>query len=375
MAEYDERSSEDLTEEPTQHRLDEMREKGQVAYSRELTSGAVFAGGVLVMAAFGASYFKTFGDFMRDLFKNGLLRSAAMDSPTAAAEVFRQAAKLGAVALLPFFIAIFAVAIGVSVAQTQGFLFATESIKINFTHLNPVSGFKKLFSAQNLFQGVKSVVKFCAIVAVMWSTVKGELPRVPDLAGFTMGQVGAYVGTLTLRVCFALCGLMVVLSAVDYGFQWWNHRKQARMTKEEAKREMKEREGDPQVKARMKSVQRDMARKRMMKSVPKADVIVTNPTHIAVAIVYEKELLAPKVLAKGGDFMAERIKEIARQHGIPIVENKPLARALYKNVKVGQMIPRAFYQAVAEILAYVYRIKPKEIFAHQDGGPGQPGRN
>ncbi len=365
MADYEERSMEDLTEEPSQHRLDEMRGKGQVAMSKELTSAAVFVGCLFIIFGSAQAFSLQVQDFMKELFRTRLLTESDIKGSLAVTDIFRDCYKLAAAGCLPLFATALMAGIVSSIAQTQGLIFSAEAIKMDLNHINPISGMKKLFSLQSLFQGVKAVVKFSVIMAALYFAAGAEMQDLPSVAGKSVSEILGYVGSLTAKVFTAIAGVLAVIAVGDYGFQWWNFRKQAMMTKQEAKQEAKDREGDPQIRARIRSVQREMARKRMMKNVVKADVIVTNPTHIAVAIQYEQGWMAPRVVAKGGDYLAEKIRALAREHGIPIVENKPLARALYKSVKVGQLVPRSFYQAVAEILAYVYRIKPKKVIAEQ----------
>ncbi len=364
MADYDERSQEDLTEDPSAHKLEEMRSKGQVAQSKEVTSTLI----LLFCSAFIYSWTKNFGEEFKVMFqrmvKITFIERIEITDSVKAAGIFQELVPFVLSNLLPLLLVAAVVAIVSSIAQTQGLLFSSDAIKFDLERLNPVSGFKKIFSVQGLMEGVKSVIKFTLVAYITYSVSRSSIEVFPHLSDLEIPQIMVVIGELIFKLVFSIGGVMIVISGLDYGWQWWTMRKKAMMTKVEAKQENKEREGDPQIKARMRSVQREMARKRMMKAIPKADVIIVNPTHIAVALVYEKELLAPKVVAKGGDFMAERIKEIAKLHNVPIVENKPLARALFKSVKIGQVVPRNLYQAVAEVLAYVYRLKPKDIFSN-----------
>lgn len=361
MADYDERSSDDLTEEPSAHRLEEMRRQGQVAQSRELTSTIVFLG-ALGGLYFGTSYFiSALTVLMKTIFQKSILQQPELNEWLMASEILRQLMASMAQVIIPFFVVLMCLAVLGSILQTQGLIISDKMFEIEFDRLNPIMGFRKIYSLQGLQEGIKSIVKFLAVAFIVYKVLSLEFIRLPEMVGESAAQVIEHLGHLILRVGISLSVLMLTLSAADFGLQWWNMRKKAMMTKAEAKQDQKEREGDPQIRARIRSVQREMARKRMMKSVPKADVIITNPTHLAIAIVYEKELLAPKVVAKGADFLAEKIRAVAKENGIPIVENKMLARTLYKTVKVGQMIPRSLYQAVAEVLAYVYKLKPKRV--------------
>ena len=370
MAEYEERSLEDLTEEPSPHRIEEMRQKGQVAQSRELTSTLIFFSALGVLQ-FSAKRFATdFTEYMKDIFEKRISTpTAGMDdgvNALAFTELLHRMTVLTVTNLLLFFGVVMSMAVLVSVAQTQGFIFTAEPIQLDLTRLNPIKGFQKIFSASGAQEGFKSVVKFLTVCGVLYYTIKGEIYNIPSWVSLSAEQILSKLGGMVIHICASVAGLMLIVSAYDYLVQWRIFRKQAMTTRAEAKQELKEREGDPQIKARIRSVQREMARKRMMKAVPKADVIITNPTHIAIAVVYDKDSLAPRVIAKGADFLAEKIRSLAKEHGIPMVENKILARTLYKTVKVGQMIPRGLYQAVAEILAYVYKIKPKAIFTEPE---------
>ena len=361
MAEYEERNLDDLTEEPSQHRLDELRQQGQVAQSRELSATIALLGVMLALYFLSGNFVKEITELMKDIFTKDLLRPLDVDSWTAFSEVGWRCGRVVVLSVMPIVCSSLVLGVATSVAQT-GFIFTTEPLNPDFNRLDPIGGLMKLFSLKSVVESFKSLLKVTVIATAVYSAIKGQLDFLPSVIGLNVSQLMVYVGSTTMRV-FGVVGLLLFGTAIfDYWIQWRRFRSQAMMTKTEAKQEMKEREGDPQIKARIRSIQRDAARKRMMKSVPKADVIITNPTHIAIAIIYDVENgFAPKVVAKGGDFLAERIKALAREHGIPTVENKPLARTLYKHVKVGQMIPRSLYQAVAEILAYVYKLKGRNL--------------
>jgi len=233
-----------------------------------------------------------------------------------------------------------------------------EAIAPDFSKVNPLKGIQRLFSGKQFIEAFRLFVKMIAVVFMTWVTVEEWIPGLSRHFDQEAGQLLGHMGEVGKSMFISLIGVLGVFALIDFGFQKWEYRKGLRMTKQEAKQEYKEREGDPQLKARVRAVQRDMARKRMMDAVRKADAIITNPTHIAIAIVYDKDTMAaPKVVAKGADFLAERIKKIASEAGVPLVENVALARTLFKTVKVGKYIPRALYQAVADVLTYVYRLK------------------
>ena len=235
-----------------------------------------------------------------------------------------------------------------------------DALSFNLDKLNPINGFSKLFSLQALVEGFKSLLKLVVISGVLYLLLKDHTEKIPTLVNLNMNQLVVFMGDVTLRLLGGVGIFLAVLAAADYFFQWWTLEKQMRMTKQEIKEEHKSREGDPMIKARIRRIQRERATKRMMTQVPKATVIVTNPTHIACALRYDPETMAaPVLVARGADKVAERIKELAREHNIPIMENKPLARAMFKTMKIGQMVPRELFTAVAQVLSYVYKLKRK----------------
>jgi flagellar biosynthetic protein FlhB len=261
----------------------------------------------------------------------------------------------------PVCIAGFLAGVSASFGQT-GSIFSLEPLNPDLNRLDPIQGLQRLFSPRQLLEGLRVILKATVVIAVAYSLVKTEVLVAPSHFEGQPGYILEMFGRSGKLIFLTLAGVLSVFAAADFWFQRYEHSKNLRMTKQEAKQEHREREGDPQIRARIRSIQREMARKRMMQAVRKADVIVTNPTHIAVALIYDKsKMAAPKVVAKGADFLAQKIKEVAAQAGVPRVENVPLARALYKTVKVGQLIPHALYQAVAEVLAYVYRLKQRTL--------------
>ncbi len=239
-----------------------------------------------------------------------------------------------------------------------GSIFSFDPIQPDINKINPLEGAKRLFSMKHAMESLRTLLKAAVAIFVCYGLIKKQVLFSNNWMGTEpQSLLGAY-GDAAKVIFLSLIGILAVFAVADYFMQKHEHNKGLRLTKQEAKQEHREREGDPAIKARIRAIQRDMARKRMMNAVKKADVIITNPTHIAVAIVYDREnMAAPKVVAKGADFIAQRIKKIAAESGVPLVENVPLARTLYKTVKVGQYIPRALYQAIAEVLAYVYRLK------------------
>ena len=253
-----------------------------------------------------------------------------------------------------------AMVLGVAVNIGQvGFQVTPETLQPKFERVNPLSGFKRLFSMRGTVELIKGIAKMSIVGGICYSIVRGALDDgLLSMTGVslwnTIGQVGGLLWTIGIRVSVAL----LILAVADYAYQKYDYEKNLRMSSSEMKQEMKDTDGDPHVKARIRRIQREMSKRRMMQDVPKADVVITNPTHFAIALLYEStpgKPAAPKVIAKGADFIAQQIKELARENKVPIVENKPLAQQLYKTVEVGQEIPGDLYEAVAQVLAFVYR--------------------
>ncbi|MCM2280816.1 MAG: flagellar biosynthesis protein FlhB [Bdellovibrionaceae bacterium] len=349
-------TEQERTEEATQQRRDDFRNRGQVAQTRELATVFILLGSALLMWMMGRFFLEqvtgvltaSLGPFVVEAARGGDYVPAVLFA--AKSGLFILAPMLGMAAIL---------GVASTVLQT-GLLNNEEAFEFKWEKVNPIEGFKRMFTVRSLLEGVKAVAKVVMISAVMAMVVKDQVLSVPALVQFSVHQLFAFLGDLTIRMLGSIGVFMAVLAAADYFMQWWELEKQMRMTKQEIKEEHKSREGDPLIKARIRRVQREMANKRMMNDVPKADVIVTNPTHIAVALRYDPATMAaPQVIAKGAGLIAEKIKSLARENNIPIMENKPLARTIYKTIKVGQAIPRELFTAVAQVLSYVYRLKRK----------------
>jgi flagellar biosynthetic protein FlhB len=253
----------------------------------------------------------------------------------------------------------------VTLIQT-GFNIAKDKLEPNWERMDPVAGLQRMISMRQWIEGLKSTVKVGLFGTLAWIIIKRSIPEIQLLATLDVrSQLGTMID-ISLAIGTRIAIMMAVLAVFDLGYQWWEFHKKLKMSHQEMKDEMKEREGDPLIKQRQRSLAMQRARQRMMAEVPKASVIVTNPTHFAVALVYNRDKApAPYVCAKGTQHMALRIREIAQQHGIPIVENKPLARALYRQVRVGRMVPAEFFKAVAEVLAFVYLLKRRKTSVRQ----------
>ena len=357
----DDRSRDDLTEEASPYRLEEMRRKGMVAQSRELSGLAALLAAGVTLCFMGPKMGSSIAEFMQEVFRADLSARLNFGDMNVLSLSLMKALKVMVAVSLPVCVAGFVVGAVGSFAQI-GSVFSMEPIQPDFSKINPLKGFTRFFSFKQLLDGIRLLFKISAVTLVSYYILKAQIIHAPvHFLNDAAAQPGSYLEA-GKGIFFALLGVMLLFAIGDFVLQRWDYQKNARMTKQEAKQEHKEREGDPQIKARIRAVQREMARRRMMQAVKKADVIITNPTHIAIAIVYEKsDMAAPKVVAKGADFLAQKIKQIAADAGVPLVENVPLARTLYKTVKVGQYIPRGLYQAVAEVLAYVYRLKNKRM--------------
>jgi flagellar biosynthetic protein FlhB len=356
------------TEDATPRRIQQAREKGQVARSRELTT--------FVMLVAAGSSFMMMGDqlvgSLTRLLQFGLSfdRSVAFDTVMMQQRLHHQTQDV-LIAFVPFLGLMMAAAL-LTPMLLSGWLFSAEALTPDFGKLNPLKGISRVISVNGLIEMVKAIAKTLLIGGVAWWTI---LHYKEALFGLVMesSEVSlVHFGQLVLTTFIAVsCSLLLVV-AIDVPFQLWDHSQKLKMTKEDIRQEYKESEGDPHVKGRIRQMQREMARKRMMAEVPKADVIVTNPTHYAVALKYEsKSMGAPTVVAKGSHLLAERIMDLAKEHHVPVLRTPPLARALYRHAELGEEIPSALYTAVAEVLAYIYQLQRYE----KQGGaaPKAPG--
>ena len=342
----------DKTEEPTAKKRADARKKGQVAKSQELNTAFVLLMGFLVLRILWEYIYGNIAEYTIYLYSH-LSQNVTTEGIS---ELFIGIMILLAKTVVPVMFAILIMGLAVNLFQV-GFMFSTEQLEFKLDKLNPINGFGRIFSKRALVELVKSIFKIIIIGYFLYLYLKDQIPLLPQFIFFDLPQSLATAADIVFTMAFQVVGVIMVLGAADYAYQKWQTTQDLMMTKQEVKDEYKQTEGDPQIKGKIKQKQRQMAMQRMMSEVPKADVIVTNPTHLAVALSYKKGMVAPVVLAKGQDIVAERIKQIAREHRIMIVENKPVARALYEAVEVGGSVPAELYQAVAEILAYVYRIK------------------
>ena len=346
------------TEQPTEKKLEDARKKGQVVQSRELPACLMILSMAMLlyfcMSQGFEQMFKVYTNFVRNLDIEVNMGNIY--------DLLSFAASRWLFIILPVLVLLVVIGIFASALQT-GFMWSFEALRFNFETLNPVAGMKKLVSKRSAIEVVKALVKIGILAYICYSLIMKELPQIVSLPDVGTGSIIVYVGRVALSLALKVGFTFLFIAGLDYLVQRWQYRKDLMMTQQEIKEEYKEREGNPLVKSRIRSLQREMARRRMMEDVKKADLVVTNPTTFAIAIQYTmNQMPAPRIVAKGAGFVAEKIKQKARQQGIPLMENRLLARALFYTVKVGDYIPEKFYLIVAELLAEVYRRKKRMIF-------------
>ena len=351
----DESNQEEKTEQPTPRKREDARKKGQVARSQELNSIFIIFMGLLALIIFSGQIYSSLASVF---FYNVSKISIELNSTSIYNLLLANGSAIVKI-LAPIMILLGVTGLVVNLAQV-GLAFSPESIKPQFNKFNIAKGLKRLFSTRTLFSLVRDVTKVIIIGYITYATFRGEMNNYIPLADQGIGQIFIFAAHVAIKILLRASAALFVLAILDYAYQRYDFEKNLKMTKQEIKDELKKYEGDPLIKMRIRRVQREMARARMLHEVRKADVVVTNPTHIAVALKYDADTMsAPTLVAKGERLMAEKIKEIAEMAGIPIVENKPLARALFEAVEIGMTVPAKLYRAVAEVLAYVYKLKGK----------------
>ncbi|SMC26173.1 flagellar biosynthetic protein FlhB [Andreprevotia lacus DSM 23236] len=348
------------TEPPSGRRLDEARAKGQIPRSQELVTFAVVMGGLIAFLSSAPDLFHTLSGIMRAELN---FDHATLANPKIMGEHFTAACRTALMACLPVF-ATTALAAIAAPLLIGGWLFTFETLAPNFARMNPMSGIARMFSVRALVEMSKAILKSGLIGGVAAAVIWHERDQFLQLINMPPDSGLLYLWQMIRFTLLLVAGSMIIIVAIDVPYQLWDYTKGLRMTKEEVKQEAKESEGDPQVKGRIRQLQREAARKRMMSEIPKADVVVTNPTHYAVALRYTEEMRAPIVVAKGAFLLAERIIDIARDNKISVVRTPPFARALYHHTELGEEIPAALYTAAAEVLAYIYQLKQW----HRHGG-------
>lgn len=349
-----EQSFQDRTEQATPKKRQEAKKKGNIARSVEVNSAVVILISALAFLLWGKVLFFKVLEMMQLIIQGQLSTELTVVTFT---NMFSRGGIFMMMALGPFFIFILISGVAANVVQS-GLTFSGESIQPKLEKINPMAGFKRLFSLRSFVDMIKNIAKMLVIGLVAYLTLRGEYDSFLALTDQTVWQIVAYTGSLVIKLLFRVGLVFIVIAVLDYAFQRYDFEKNLRMTKQEVKDEMKQAEGDPHIKARIRSLQRETARRQMLTDVAQADVVITNPTHVAVAIKYNPESNgAPIVLAKGMRKIAAAIKEIARENNVPTVERPLVARMLYKVAQVGQEIPFELYQVVAEILAFVYQQK------------------
>jgi flagellar biosynthetic protein FlhB len=347
---------ESKTEQPTPKRRNQARQDGGVARSQDLNSAIVLTIGSIMLIWSGSMMFSRMAEVMRAIFRESATTEITVDVlPIYLSQGIQAIAEI----LGPLFLGIMVAGFLVNVAQV-GFKVSLKSAKPKLERMNPLKGFKRFFSVRSLVELAKSFLKLILIGGVIYLTIKGAADRIYSLTDVPIETLGGVMGSIMSHVFLMASLSLLIIGAADYVYQKYDFEQSLKMTKDEVKEESRQAEGDPKVKSKIREIQFRSALKRMMKAVPEADVVITNPTHLAIAIKYDREKAgAPVVLAKGQRKVAERIREIAFEHNIPIIENKPLAWALWKSVEIGEQIPVELYKAIAEVLAYVYRLKNK----------------
>lgn len=349
-----ENSGQERTEQATPKRLQEARDRGQVARSRELTTMAVLLVSAGALMLLGDGIVRQTLHTMEASFS--VPRAELMDAGTMLLKL-QQAILESVIALTPFFLVVTAAALLAPMALS-GWAFSTKAMAFKWDKLDPIKGMGRIFAVRGLVELVKALAKFCLVLAVAILLLLANAEALLGLGGEDINPAIADAGTLLLRTFLVLSGAMIVIAVIDVPFQIWDHQKQLKMTRQEIRDEFKETDGNPEVKRRLREIRHEQSRRRMMDAVPKADVVITNPTHYAVALRYDQSrMAAPVVVAKGQDLVALQIRNLAVRHKVPILSAPPLARAIYYSTQLEQEIPSGLFLAVAQVLAYAFQLR------------------
>jgi len=342
------------TEKPTPRRLADARKKGQVAKSADFNAALILGGIVIILMTYGTYFFNSLSRIMRAILRDQL------SNPTIFGEaqfldLFNGAMFQVMMVAMPILIGSLVIGIFGNVLQIQ-FMFSLDPLKPNLGKLNPISGFKRIFSQRSVVEMIKGILKMTVVASVSFGVIRHHLTHLMSMTQMGFAQSCLLIFQVMLNTCAAIAIVMIVIGLADWWYQKYNLTKQLKMTRQEVKDEMKNTEGNPEMKHKIRHQGRAMLRKQTLQAVPIADVLITNPTHFAIAIQYDPDIApAPRVIAKGTDHLALKMREIARENGVPIVENRPLARTLHAMVEVEHMIPPDLFIAVAEVLAYVFK--------------------
>lgn len=344
------------TEDPTAKRMTDAHQKGQVARSQDLSAAIVILVGFFTLWNCGNYMYGELTQFMAFIFTN---LQSPLDTESVV-HLFWETMIVLVKILAPVMFAILLAGLALNYYQV-GFVFSTEPLSFDLNRLNPVTGMGRIFSKRSLMELFKSIAKILVVGYFVYLYIVDQVIQMPKLIFMDLQMALVSIVDIIFKLAFEICTVLLILGIIDFMYQKWQHKQELKMSKQDIKDEFKQTEGDPQIKGKIKQKQKQMSLQRMMHEVPKADVIITNPTHFAIALKYEKGMTAPAIIAKGQDIVAQRIKQIARDANITIVENKPLARALYLSTEIGDVVPQELYKAVAEVLAYVYRLKKKKL--------------
>ncbi len=348
----------DKTHDATPHKRQRAREEGQVAKSQDLGSAALLLTGLGILLWLG----KEATDFFHNITMSHLGGEAwvTLEPEFVVSQWHQMATNLGGI-LFPILGLMFLTAVGVQVAQT-GIMFVPTAVGLNFGRVNPISGFGRIFSISSFMRLVFGLVKVCLIGVIAYLCLWQRMDDVLTLADLSVAQIAWQMTDLMLWTAVKIAVALLILAVLDYGFQKWKHEQDLKMTTQELRDEMKNTQGDPMIAARRKQIHRQIVESQLATAVPKADFVVTNPTELAIAIKYDDQTMAaPVVVAKGEDAIAQRIRRLALEHGIPIVERKPLARALYAQAELNQPIPTDLWGALAEVVRYIWELKGKKL--------------
>jgi flagellar biosynthetic protein FlhB len=346
------------SQDPTPHRRQQAREEGQVVHSQDLAAAALLTVGLIVLINMSGPVVAFFYDLAHEQLGGAAWLSADQDTIT---DAWRSTLWSLAVTLLPILGVLLLTAVLAHLFQV-GFLFLPNKLVPDLTRLNPLSGWSRIFSMASAVQLLFGIFKVAVVAGVAYWNLSSRSDELLALAALELPQIASFMTDVLLWTSIKVCVALFVLALLDYLYQYWRHEQSLKMTPQELREEMKNLQGNPEVISRRRNVQRQLAMNRLKTAVPKADVVITNPTELAIAIQYEATTMAaPVVVAKGAGVIAARIRKLALESGIPIVEKKPLAQALYKEVDLNQAIPDKMYAAVAEILAYVYQLKGKQL--------------
>lgn len=351
MASYDD--GQERTESPTDERREQFRKRGDIAYSRELVSVFSLAGLILFLSIFGISLFHS----LKRMFIEHLSHlDRKIENIHALAGFSRLLWMDGMLLILPIFAVTALISIVLTFAQTR-FNFSWDRISFDLNRLNPITGLLRLFTIQPLFEMGKGAAKTIIVAGIVYLILFSELAHITFLYNLPILSSFIYWGKITKQLLFSICGFLLFLALLDYAYNFFSFEQKIKMTKQELKEDYRQRELDPNVKARLRKMQRDFSTRKTIEATKKATVLITNPTHFSIAIRYELGMRAPIVVAKGMDHLALRMREIAKEIAIPIVENKPLAQTLYKTIKINQEIPETLYKALSEVISYVFKLK------------------